>query len=311
MTPPRLATERIVAAVDFSDDWENMVAHAAHLARLRGSGGAPGSVHLVHVIQPPNWLMGQVLGTHDLEAHQQELEESASRRLDAVVNNLGELEARASVMTGKPSVETLAAIERDEAGVLVLGMAEPTGTSLGSNADRLFRVSPVPVYAVGPRPPEEIRSVLVPTALGPGGATAISVALDLVAPGGTVYPLYMAALPAVMRGWQGNVMELRQQMTHRAEEELRRHVASIPVPEGKHVEPILRTNLEQVTAERTIVKEARERGVQLICLALGGRELPPGMLIGRVSEKVIRSLPCSLLALPDAWVDAVTRESDA
>lgn len=308
MTPPRIATERIVAAVDFSDDWENMVAHAAHLARLRGSGG---SLHLVHVIQPPNWLMGQVLGERDLEAHQQELEESAARRLESVATSKGDLDVQASVVTGKPSVETLATIEHDEAGVLVLGMAEPTGTSLGSNADRLFRVSPVPVYAVGPRPPEEIRSVLVPTALGPGGATAISVALDLVAAGGTVYPLYMVALPAVMRGWTGNVMELRQQLTDRAEEELRKHVASVPVPEGKHVEPILRTNLEQVTADRIIVKEARERGVQLICLALGGRELPPGMLIGRVSEKVIRSLPCSLLALPDAWVDAVTRVPDA
>ena len=308
MTPPRLATERIVAAVDFSDDWKNMVAHAAHLARLRGPGG---SLHLIHVIQPPNWLMGQVLGNDDLEAHQQDLEESASRRLEAVVSSLGDLDVHASVMTGKPSVETLAALHRDSGGVLVLGMAEPTGTSFGSNADRLFRVSPVPVYACGPRPPETIRSVLVPTALGPGGAAAITVALDLVAPGGTVYPLYMAALPAVMRGWTGNLMELRQQMTDRAEEELRRHISTVVVPEGKTVEPILRTNLEQVTAERTIVKEARERAVQLICLALGGRELPPGMLIGRVSEKVIRALPCPLLALPDAWVDATERIADA
>lgn len=306
MSLPRLATERIVAAVDFADDWENMVAHAAALARVGGR-----SLHLVHVIPPPNWLMAEVLGAGDLEAHQQELEESASRRLEAAVSALGDLEVRASVTTGKPSVETLGAIERDDAGLLVLGMSEPTGTSLGSHADRLFRVSPVPVYAAGPRPPERVESVLVPTALGPGGAAAISIALDLVAPGGTVHPLYMAPLPTAMRGWTGNVMDLRRQMEDRAAEELRRHVASVAVPDGKRVEPVLRTNLEQVPADRTIVKEARERGVQLICLALGGRELPPGMLIGRVSEKLIRSLPCPLLALPDAWVDAATRPADA
>ena len=32
--------------------------------------------------------------------------------------------------------------------------------------------------------------------------------------------------------------------------------------------------------------------------------LTAGLLIGRVSEKVIRALPCPLLALPDQWIEA-------
>lgn len=300
----RLASERIVAAVDFADDWQNLVAHATALARTRGS-----SLHLVHVVQPPNWLMGQVLGPSELEVHQREIETTAAKRIDEALAGLTGVDLRFSVVTGKPSVETLSVLARDQAGLLVLGMAEPTGTSLDGNADRLFRVSPVPVYACGPRPPAPLRSLLVPTALGPGGAAAITTALDLVEDGGTVYPLYMVALPSAIRAYGGNVMELRRQMTERAEEELRKHVAAVTLPEGKRVsvEPVLRTNLEQVPADITIVKEARERGAELVCLALGGRELPPGMLIGRVSEKVIRALPCALLALPDAWVHGERR----
>src|SRR5688500_1327572 len=101
MTSPRLATERIVAAVDFSDDWENMVAHAAMLARTWHAG-----LHLVHVVQPPNWLMGQVLGSEDLEAHQRDIEASATKRLESAIAGLGAIEAKASVVTGRASVET-------------------------------------------------------------------------------------------------------------------------------------------------------------------------------------------------------------
>src|SRR5688572_3935176 len=106
--PPRLATERIVAAIDFSDDWQNVVAHAAGLARLRGS-----ALHLVHVVQPPNWLMGQVLGAADLEAHQREVESAARQKLDEAIAPLAGIDVRASVVTGKPSVETLTVLERD------------------------------------------------------------------------------------------------------------------------------------------------------------------------------------------------------
>ena len=55
-------------------------------------------------------------------------------------------------------------------------------------------------------------------------------------------------------------------------------------------------------AADSILDEARESGADLICFALGGRGLGPGMLIGRVSEKVVRNAPCCVLALPDAWV---------
>lgn len=300
MSAHRLQADRMVAAVDFGDDWENMLAHAAMLARRRDS-----ELHLVHVLQPPSWLMARVLDERDLEAHRKDQEEVALRRLQHANAGLSGVRVRTSIRFGKPSVEVVGAVEQDRAGLLVLGTGEPSGSAvlLGGTADRLLRVSSVPVYVCGPRPPEPCEKILVPTALGPGGRAALQVALDTVRPGGTVYALHMVALPSVMRSFSGDVMSLRRKLAAGAEEEFRAHLAQVQVPDGVRLEPILRTNLEVVPADRTIVKEARELGVQLICLALGGRGLGHGLLIGRVSEKVIRALPCALLALPDVWVD--------
>ncbi len=298
MTAARIDASGVVAAIDFADDWQNTVAHAVALARTRG-----GSVHLLHVIPPPNWLLGKVLDPADLDAHCADLERAAREKLEAVAASFTDVAVRATVKIGRPAMEIVESVRDEGAGVLVLGMAEPTGTAmtLGPTADRLFRVSPVPVWVTGPKPPEPIESLVVPTALGPGGLSALQVALDLCRPGGTVSALYMVALPSVLRGFAGDLMAVRQKMADRAEEELKRHLSALVVPEGVRLEPVLRTNLESVPGDRTIVREAREREADLVCFALGGSELPPGMLIGRVSEKVVRSLPCALLALPDAW----------
>lgn len=292
-----LSAARVVVAVDFAEGWRNALDHGLALA-ARGGGEAVA----LHVATAPNWLLGQVLGDRDLSAHRTESEREARERITAALAGRA---ARVDVRTGRPSADVIHALEALGATLLVLGMGEPAGSalSLSANGDRLFRLSPVPVLVTGPRAPGPWRRILVPTALGPAGDTAVRAALRWVEPGGTVHPLYLLALPTTLRAVPGDVMEIRRRMEEEAERAFAEHLARIPVPDGVKVEPLLRTNLEQVPADKTILREARERGVDLISFALGGKELPAGMLVGRVSEKVVRALPCPLLALPDRWAD--------
>jgi nucleotide-binding universal stress UspA family protein len=294
-----LSASRVVVAVDFAEDWGTALAHGAALAAR-----ASASLVALHVSPAPNWLLGQVLGDRDLEAHRAATEQDARQRISAHLQTLG-VEGEIVVRTGRPSADAIDALQALQGTALVVGMGDPVGSalSLSANGDRLFRLSPVPVLVAGPKPPGPWRRVLVPTALGPAGETAVRTAFKFVEPGGTVHPLYMVALPSTLRTYTGDVMAIRQRMETEAKRAFDAHLAKIPAPPGVSVEPLLRTNLEQVPADKTIVREARERGVDLITFALGGKELPAGMLVGRVSEKVVRALPCPLLALPDRWAD--------
>jgi len=300
MSAIRLPVRRIIAAVDFEDHWENMVGHAAAFATRHDA-----DLHLVHVVRSPGWLLRKVLDEKGLAAHLDDLLSTARQRIEAHAATLEGIRVHVRVDVGKPSVAVRAALEELNADLLVLGVAAETrGTValLGGTAGRLLRMSPIPVYISGPYAPGPIGEVLVPTGLGPGGRAAIEVAAGLVSDSGTVCALHMVRLPSVMRSYSGDVMALRRKLAAKAQEELDAHVASAEVPSGSTVESMLVTDLEVVPADATIVRVAREREAQTICLAVGGRSLAQGLIMGGVTERVIRTLPCALLALPDAWV---------
>jgi nucleotide-binding universal stress UspA family protein len=207
------------------------------------------------------------------------------------------------VRVGKPAVQVLTAMKEQGADMLIIGSGTPSGAALfiGGTADRLLRLCQVPVYVAGHRPPTDIRRVLIPTGLGPGGAHALKVSAGFDA---KLVALHMIALPGVMRAYAGDIARLREAMTKQASKEFDAHVQSLQANIDSPIEQILRTNLEMTKADKTILSVAREQEVDLICFALGGRGLTAGLLIGRVSEKVIRALPCPLLALPDRWIEA-------
>jgi nucleotide-binding universal stress UspA family protein len=301
-----LSNQPVVAAIDFHDeDWKLTVDHAVHHARQRGV-----IAHLVHVLAPSPWLLRKVLDEASVTAHEQDVMDSARRRLDDVAEaaRAEGVQVEVQVRRGKPSLEVLAAIKELGADLLVIGMGSSSASSLliGGTADRLLRMSPVPLLVRGPRAPQDIRRVLVPTGLGPSGVFALRTAAAKVAgkEGAQITALHMIALPGVMRAYSGDVPKLRAALEAEAKKELDAHVAKAATAEmGAPTQALLRTNLETVPADQTILAEARDLQADLICLSLGGRAIASGPIIGRVSERLIRALPCPLLALPDAWID--------
>ena len=298
-----LDTRLAIAAVDFTDEgWQDTIAHAAHHARTREVG-----VHLVHAVQKTPWLLRKVLDDDSVTSLENEQRQSAERRLSDACATLkeGGVEASFEVRTGKPSTEILGAVTKKDAGLLVIGRGTTTSATamlVGGTADRLLRASPIPVLVRGPNAPADIRHILVPTGLGPSGSQALARAAKLVDPeqGGTVSAMHMVSLPGIMRAYSGDVNKLRAAVEAQARQELEAHVSAIG---AAHVSPVLRPIQESQTPDQLILAYARAHEVDLICLALGGRAFTTGPMIGRVSQRVIRALPCPLLALPDAWID--------
>lgn len=293
----------VLGAVDFQNpNWENTVRHAAHRAAAWNA-----RLHLVHVADKPHWLTRRVMDAAALEDYQSSVESAAKARLEGAASLVGDVPLTLEVRTGKPAVELMAALEAQGADLLVTGMEAPSATKmvLGSTGARLLRICPVPIYIAGTKPPKAIERVIVPTGLGPSGSFALSMgAGQLSDPSGEVKALYMVALPSVMNAYSGDVLKLRRDIEAAARVEFDKHVAGVELPAG-HA-PIVQKlvpNLEIKPAHESIIEEARETGAELICFALGGRGLG-GLLIGSVSERVIRAAPCSILALPDSWVSS-------
>ncbi|MCO4744971.1 MAG: universal stress protein [Proteobacteria bacterium] len=300
---PHMTVDVVLAAVDFNEiSWENTVRHAAHQAAVHDA-----RLHLVTVTEKPHWLIRQVMDDKALQVHLSSVEAVATERLDAAAALATEgTSVSKEVRTGKPAVQLLASIKEQNADLLVVGTRPITATSMviAGTTDRLLRSSPIPVFVAGPAAPRPIRNVLVPTGLGPSGAFALSTAVEQLSDtSGEVKALYMVALPSVMTAYSGDVLKLRRDIEAAARVEFDAHVAGVDLAEG--YAPIVRklvANLEIAPANDTIVEEAGNSNSDLICFALGGRGRGPGQLIGRISERVMRVTPCSVLALPDHWI---------
>jgi nucleotide-binding universal stress UspA family protein len=304
-TPFRLQTDTLLAALDLGGGWLHVVDHAAQLARCLSA-----RLHLVTVLEQPHWLLRKVMDSATFEANQAERHQHASRLLAEACARAGDLITTTEIRVGVPTEELMAARQGVGAQLIVCGTGARKDAShilLGGTAERILGTSPVPVYVAALRPAVVPRRVLVPTGLGPSGARAIEVAHHLAyGCGGSpqVAALHMVALPSVLSPYMGDVLKLRAELEAAANEEFSAHLATVTLPpDAPPPLRILRTNLEVVPADEIIVREARALDADLICFALGGRKLLDTLVLGRVSNKVIRALPCPLLALPDVWLN--------
>lgn len=304
MARATLTATTVLVAVDWNDRWEYTVRHGVAQARALGA-----KLHIVHVCEPMHWLLRRVMDSESIEEQRTHRRALSEENLERAVALADGLHVTTETREGKPTVQVLEAVTATAAGLLVLGTDGPRDAAsilLGGTTERLLRLSPIPVYIAWPGPPAPIKHVIVPTGLGPSGTTAVEVGLGcLEGTEGTLTALHMVALPSVMRAYSGDVLALRAQIETRARAELDAHVKTFRTTEGDgRVTAALETNLETVPAEQSIANRARAEGAELICFALGGRRLDHGLIIGSVSQRLIRVLPCSLLALPDVWVSA-------
>ena len=303
---------QVVAATDFSEPATLGLAWAARIARAHGA-----RLTLVHALAPPMPVAEFAATPLHVD---RELRESADKRLQEALEKapLEGVEADAVLRDGTPSQAVNELAEELDADLVVVGTRGLTGFRhllLGSTAERIVQKSPAPVLSVHPgdRPPAESpRTILVPTdfsedaeaalhaarrALTPPSATGLAAAGETAGPTRVIL-LHVFHVPAEYRSYgpAGSFFEFTEELSATLDERL----AALARPfrdEGLSVDWVV---AEGIPAE-VIVREAAERGVDLIAMGTHGRSGLAHLLLGSTAERVVQHAECPVLTVrPDA-----------
>ena len=293
--------KHILVAVDLNDDWTNIVAHGARLARF-----GKATLHLLHVVEAPSASLKRNLPRKDLQVHQRRLRTEAEARVAAEAAELTDVRTQVHTREGKPAKEIIAAALELKAGLIVAGAGSTEGAEwlfVGTTADRLIRNNKVPVLTVGRESPAPLKRILVPTDLDRADLGALRVARKVAEESkGRVSVLHAFAQPSVLHGYLGNVAALRREAKATAKSDFASWLKKAKIPAAeKQPRTLLRACTDAVNPADAIVADAARLNMDLIVMALGGLSILESFMIGAVAERVIRNLPCSLLTLPQGW----------
>jgi len=147
-----MAIRRILVPIDYSDNSKAALAYGAELALGFGA-----SLDIVHVWDRPTYLTDAVMVQRPGEAHKpigELIRENAERDMAEFLNEVS-LPATLSVtrrlVSGEPASALLAELKKGEHDLVVLSTHGRTGLAhllLGSIAEKLVRLSPIPVLTV-------------------------------------------------------------------------------------------------------------------------------------------------------------------
>lgn len=289
---------RILVATDLSAPADNAVQRGALLARQSGA-----VVELLHVLE--EWPRGEML---PLEASlmaelRQAMTRTAQESLHQLAQHWGEgIEVGTRVEVGRDFVGIIQRARQFNADLVVLGSRGSQGPRelfLGSTAEKVVRKGDRPVLLVRDAPRQPYRRVLVPTDFSPASRQALLAALTL-APAARfdllhVYRLWGAGQLGPASIGDEHLHRYQQQLLDTAAAKLREFIQE-PELHGSRIKPHLR----QGNPAAMIPAQAAKMGADLIAVGTEGLSGLPYLLLGSVSEQVMRQAGCDVLAVRPA-----------
>lgn len=295
----------ILVPTDFSPFADHALAYARAFAKQTG-----GAIHCVHVVDSRAVEGGGLEGAYTnqaaLDAMLQAVKEHADAKMEHVVlkDHLLGVEVTPHVLVGSPAKDLAAQATEIGADLIVIATHGRSGLDrlvLGSTCDKLIRSSPVPVLVV--KHPEHefvtadggemnLGKILVPCDFSDFSRAAVPVAADLCRKFGATL-----ALEHVVDTWLDYPefapqieMNNSQHLAEVAQESLAR-LAS----EQESVETIatVRTGVPHRLLADTIEKE----GIDLVVMATHGRSGLAHVLLGSLTERLVRMSTCPLLTI--------------
>jgi universal stress protein E len=262
------------------------------------------TLRLVHVIEPHH-LYQKISHPFASQYALEEIAQKAGARLRDLSANeeLADLRIEYEVHTGKPFVELIIARRAWQADLIVIGgSSEHHDHFLGSTGERVVRKAMVPVLVARKTISANAKRFLVPTDFSLGARKAAEEALVLAKRfGARIFFLH--------------VLDLTPLFAYPYEDEIS---PALPVPPltPQDVEPdweAFIANLplgnipwenrtEEGRAAETIVKYAETIHADLMVMGTHGKTALEHMLLGSVTEKVLRRSLCPVLTIrPEAF----------
>jgi len=149
-----MLVRRILIPVDYSDTSKTALDYGTELALKFGA-----AIDIVHVWDRPTYVTDAVLVQRPGEAHKpigELIRENAQRDMTEFLSRVTIPEGvsmQSRLLSGEPSATLVEELKKGQHDLVVLGTHGRTGFAhllLGSVAERLVRLSPVPVLTVPP-----------------------------------------------------------------------------------------------------------------------------------------------------------------
>lgn len=316
-----LQVKRILVPLDLHDNAEPVVAWAALMARTFQS-----ALTLLHVNESlesfkrhPLLQTEPTLGaTENLDAWRETYTRAVQTEFARLIQqHCSGLSVTTDILEGRASVATLDYLEAHPAQLLVMGThGRPwyQRIVLGSTAEAILRAASCPVLIVrnvdAATFPPRLKTILLPVDFSVSSSTSEAWALSLAAERAVIL-LHAVENPLLdIYDPDAAEIDLRQVM-----EESRTHPPRSAQPFWDHAHQVAHTRLAAIRERflgvqaqvellvregppaEDILNTVAKREVDLIVMPTHGRSGMRRLLLGSVTEKVIRSAPCPVLAV--------------
>ncbi len=298
--------QKILVPVDFSECSRAAVDQAAWIARETGA-----ELRLLHVWQQAAFLAPDVGGSAHATslAFSEAAHGSAQRQLSRFVEELlarGVAVKSAWCEKGLPSQVIIEQANGLGADLLVMGTHGLTGFEhalIGSVVEKVLRRAPCPVLSVRAGLPggfpRDLRRMLVPVDYSDGSKLAVDAALCLAR--------LLGALPTAVHVWdrpawvsdtitvqtEGKQTSLGALILENEEAQMQDFLSSLPSSAGRLPHRLLAG--EPASA---ILKELDDGGYDLCVVATHGRGGLRHLLLGSITEKLVRLAKVPVLTVP-------------
>lgn len=281
--------KHIMVATDFSERSDRALRRATLLAKQTGA-----SITLVTAVDEdkPRHLV-------DEEKREAEV---LLRAMSATVRDVDGVPCEARVALAEPSQAIIQAANEAGPDLLVIGPHRRQlfrDIFVGTTAERTIRNAPCPVLMVNATPAGPYRHVLLTTDLSDGSGDAMTSYVELHLADQLPHSvLYVFDVPMLRLALSSGITEREKRQSiedewRKASISLSTFLASVPL---QHVNSLLR--YEEKAANHEILAEAAEVPADLIVLATHGRRGLEKLLLGSVTEKVLRDSEVDVLAVP-------------
>lgn len=292
-----LKLDRILFPTDFSERADAAIHHAAFIARQYGA-----SLHVLHVAESGS------AGGEDDAALRRDLDDRAGQ----IGENLGAagMAITTAIRTGDaPAPEIVAYAASEGIDLIVVGTHGRRGVRrmfLGSVAEEILRTAPCPVYTIrqddqlpAPRAP---RRVVVPVDFSEFGLLSMRAARRFVRDDGEIILLHAIEefVPPGVYGLEyPSYHELSAEIELHARKEMEQMAKSVLGGAIRY-----RTEIQTGYAPSAVVEYAEDVDADLIVMSTHGRSGVERMLLGSVTERVVRTSSRPVLVVRSFAVEA-------
>jgi universal stress protein E len=218
------------------------------------------------------------------------------------------ISAQAEIASGKGWIEIIRRVRHEGHDLAIVGTRNPRGVErflLGSTAQKLLRNCPCPEWVVRPDHTATVSRMMVASDLQPVSQKALELAAAIAA----LVPVELRVVHAVHypfdRVWATHFEDISPEAYDyrartKARDLLAKQVAALPTtPPRVEVDVVDGVN----GVEQAILGYIDQHRVDMLVMGTVARGGLPGILIGNTAERLLHSVPCSLLAVkPDDFV---------